>query len=226
MRQRFLWLITKRLTVLEGTAEFLSSLRVGGESSYAEFEDDGTLEFMGDATVWDDLRVSLERGKVAGANTPTWAKFQDNGAGSAGVYAYQFADGDEIWFSVQMPHGWKVASTIYPHLHWSPSSDVDPADNVGIGLEYCWVDIYEDFGNTTIITRDVSTGVNNNNAHLIHNFSTTGISGTGHTLSSVLHCRFFRQAAGADNYAAAIWGHEIDFHYEIDTVGSRQALSK
>lgn len=195
-------------------------------SDYTAIEADGTIEFNGDATVWDDLRVPLQRGRVAGGNNPDFIQFATDGAASNGVYVYSFDDGEEIFFSVQMPHGWKVGSTIYPHLHWSPSSDVDPADNVGIYLEYVWADIGEDFGNTTIIGQDVSTGVNNDKNHLIHNFDDAGISGAGHTLSSILHCRFYRAAAVGDNYADPIWAHEVDFHYEIDTVGSRQVTTK
>lgn len=193
--------------------------------NYTEIENDGTLRFVGDATVWEDLRVPLERGRPAGGNQPTWAQFKTNGAGSNGVYTWQFDDGDEIWFTVQLPHSWREGSVIYPHLHWSPSSDVDPSDNVGIGLEYTWADMDETFGNTTIITRDVPTGVNNQDEHLFHNFDEAGIDGTGHTISSILVCRFFRQAAASDNYADPIWGLEVDFHYEVARAGSREILT-
>jgi len=189
--------------------------------NYLDVESDGTIEFNGNATVWEDLRVSLERGKVAGGNVPTFAAV--NGTS---IYAYHFAANDEIWFSVQMPHAWKLGTTIYPHLHWMPTTDVDPSDNVRIILDYAWVNIGDDYPAPTTLTRDVPTGVNNAFNHRLHNFDDSGISGAGKTLSSVILCRFARGTAAADNYAGDIVGMEIDFHYEIDTVGSRQITTK
>jgi hypothetical protein len=170
--------------------------------------------------VWDDLRVSLDRAKAAGVNVPSWEAFKDD------VKAYSFDDGDEVFFSVQMPHAWKEGTTLYPHLHWCPEGDVDPSDNVGIGLEYSWAKIGDDFGASTTITRDVPTGVNAAFKHLLHHFDVSGIDATGKTISTVLMCRFFRQAAVADNYAGGIFGLEIDFHYQMDMAGSLQETSK
>ena len=121
---------------LDASSDFI---RMGDPTGgdYIEVESDGTIEFNGDATVWDDLRVSLDRAKLSGANTPTFEKMKDDGGGPAsnGVYAYNFDDDDELWFSVQMPHCWKQGSTIYPHLHWCSETDAT-GDDVGIGLEY------------------------------------------------------------------------------------------
>jgi hypothetical protein len=189
--------------------------------NYSEFENDGTLVFIGDAAVWDDLRVPLVTGRVAGANVPSFEVLTGN------TQAWNFDDGDEIFFTVQMPHSWKIGSTIYPHLHWCPESSVDPSDNVGIGFEYEWVGIGDTFSGTITITRDVPTGVGSALKHLVHNFDEAGIDGSSITgVSSMLNCRFFRQAAGSDNYAGGIFALEVDFHYEIDTIGSRGIISK
>jgi len=178
-------------------------------------------------TVWDDLRVPLETAKTRGAAVPDYTQYKDDGAASSGVYAYEFDDGDEIYFSVQMPHSWKEGSTIYPHIHWTPSSDVDPSDNVGIGLEYAWADINEDFpANTSAEERDIPTGVDNADAHLLHDIPEAGIDGTGHTISSILLCRLYRQAAVSDNYADPIWIFEFDIHYEMDMAGSYGVTTK
>jgi hypothetical protein len=76
-------------------------------------------------TAWDDLRVPLLSSNAGGLNPPTVAMFRDNGAGSDGVFAYDFtqaADRD-LLFECQMPHAWKVGTTIYPHVHWSNKAD-------------------------------------------------------------------------------------------------------
>ena len=85
--------------------------------------------------VWDDLRVSVQTGKVPAANYPGWDQITDDGAGSVGTYAYHFADGEYIWLHTQLPHSWKEGTTIYPHIHFMTTSDVDPTDNFGIGIE-------------------------------------------------------------------------------------------
>jgi hypothetical protein len=55
----------------------------------------------------------------------------------------------------------------------------------------------------------------------------TGIDGTGKTLSSMIICRLYRDVSDAnDTYASDAFLLEIDFHYEIDTVGSRTELTK
>ncbi|MBF0119976.1 MAG: hypothetical protein HQK79_14170 [Desulfobacterales bacterium] len=192
--------------------------------NYSEFEADGTLKFNGNATVWEDLRFPLSIAKIPAVSAPSWTKIADNGAGSTGVYAYNFSDGEYVFFTVQIPHARKPDSSIYPHIHFATTSDVDPSDNFGIGLEYFWIDITGTFSNTTIITKDIATGVNSSKKHQIGSFD--AIVGTGKGISSVLVCRLFRQAAGSDNYADDVTIFDIDFHYEIDTVGSRTETAK
>jgi hypothetical protein len=185
--------------------------------------------YAGDQTVWDDLRVSLSSARVPAASFPNYAKTHDDGEGSpsVGVYAYHFDDGEYIFFSVQMPHAWKEGSTIYPHIHFMCTTDVSPADNFGIGLEYLWTDIDDDAAATTsAVEIDISTGVNSQWQHQIANLSATGIAGTGKGLSSILQCRLYRQAAVADNYADQVVITDFDIHYEKDTHGSRGIVTK
>jgi len=61
----------------------------GGD--YLDISKNGTLRLQGDATVWDDLRVSLDRAKITGANVPTFGAVN-----STSIYAYHFDAGDEI----------------------------------------------------------------------------------------------------------------------------------
>ena len=183
--------------------------------------------YAGNQTVWDDLRVSIAGARVPAANFPGYSQVNDNGDSSVGVFAYHFADDEYVFFNVQMPHSWKEGSTIYPHIHFQTTSDVDPADNFKIGLEYQWTNIGDDqAANTTIISRDISTGVDSDEKHQSAGISTTGIDGTGKTISSVMLCRLYRAAADSDNYAGDIVIIDFDIHYEKDTHGSRYWDSK
>lgn len=198
----------------------------GGNTS--EIEADGTLTFNNDATVWDDYVVALGPNNWKGSsNNPTLTKLADDGAGSQGVYAYVFGDGDEAIITAQMPHRWLEGSRIYPHVHFYCLTDVDPTDNFGIEFEYWWSDIGEDFPtNTTLVSEDTSTGINTQYMHQITNVPSAGIDGTGHTISSVLVCRIKRVAGTSDNYAGGIVFLDWDIHYQIDTVGSRTISAK
>lgn len=198
------------------------------EQDYSEFEADGTLEFNEAATVWDDYVTPLSRALFGGAaNDPTLTKVADDGAGSGGVWAFVFGDGDEVLACVQMPHSWKEGGTIYPHIHFFTMTDVDPSDNFDMDFEYWWADIGEDFpANTTLVTTTHATGVNSQFQHQAGNLTAAGIDGTGHTISSVLHIRIERQASAGDNYAGGVVISDFDIHFEKDTVGSRGITSK
>ena len=201
--------------------------KFGNTSHNTEFESDGTIKFNGDATVWNDFVVELSSAKIPAANAPNWAKVADDGSGSTGVYAWHFDDGEYIEFHIQMPHDWKEGSTIYPHVHFECTSDVDPTDKFDLELEYFWVDIGEDRpANTTLENRECETGVNTDTQHQIVNIPENGIDGTGHTISSILICRLERVAAASDNYADQIIIYDADVHYEVDSIGSRGVTSK
>jgi hypothetical protein len=200
----------------------------GGTTDYSEFEADGTLEFNGAATVWADYVTPLSRALFGGAaNDPTLTKVADDGAGSAGVWAFVFGDGDEVLATVQLPHSWKEGSTIYPHIHFFTMTDVDPSDNFDMDFEYWWADQGEDFpANTTLVTTTHATGVNSQYLHQLGNLTVAGIDGTGHTISSVLMIRIGREASVGDNYAGGVAILDFDVHYEKDTIGSRGIISK
>ena len=213
-----------------GSDLFISGVgKIGSSANNSEFESDGTLKFNGDATVWTDYVTPLTKATFGGAaNDPTLTKIFDDGAGSGGVWALVFGDGDEVLVTVQMPHSWKLESTIFPHIHIVCLTDVTPTDHFAIEFEYTWCDQDEDFAaNTTLETIDeIDTGINTQYKHQLVNIPTAGIDGTGHTLSSILMCRIKRVAASTDNYAGGIAILDFDVHYEIDTVGSRLILTK
>lgn len=185
------------------------------------------VAYSGDRTVFEDLRVSLVTAKVPASSAPDFEQVNDDGSGSTGVFGYHFADTEYIFFTVQLPHAYKEGSTIYPHIHFQTTSDVDPADNFGIGLEYQWTDVNEDeAANTTSIEIEISTGVDSLGKHQVADLATSGIDGTDKKISSVLLCRLYRLAAVGDNYADDVIITDFDIHYEKDTHGSREIWTK
>lgn len=221
--------------VIGGTQEG-DELRLQGVVSandYTAIEPDGTVRFAGTATVWEDLRVPVTSTKLSGSKDPDFAKAYDNAGGtSQGVFTYFFdkATEEEVYFSAQLPHTYKEGSDIIAHVHWFPVANGVSGRTVSWGLEYLWTNMGSTSGNTVIVYANDTIqedAVLAADKHYLTNFA--ALSGTGKTISSMLLCRIFRDATGAgltDDYDNDVGLLEIDFHYEIDTTGSRGVLEK
>lgn len=177
---------------------------------------------------WDDLRVALSTAKPGATNPPGFSKLKDDGAGSTGVFAYHFdaSTDEEVFFDVQLPHGFKEYSALLkPHLHWCPTTT--NTGNVRWGLEYTWANYTGTFGNSTIIyARQAGSGT----AYQHQIAAWSGIVATGMTISSVMLCRLFRDAnatgADADDYTADAAALSFDLHIELDSLGSEREYTK
>lgn len=203
---------------------------VGG--NYTDVATDGFISFKGTATIWDDLRVEPVI-RAAGSNDPTFTKWFDNGAGSRGVFLYNLTDAitasqKEIFFSVQLPHSWK-GTIIYPHVHWIPSV-AGVAQRPVFGMEYTWADIGSAFGNTSIIYTNSLVPNDTNLTQYRHYVSAfPGITPTTSQddISTVLMCRVFRYSGNAsDTYTGTCGMLYVDFHYEMDSLGSHTDFTK
>lgn len=186
--------------------------------------DTGAIELQGVATVWEDLRGPAHTLRAGGAGVPGFAQIKDNGAASTGVFAFHFDDTAEeyLFFGFQIPHAYKEGTDIYFHVHWAPTNA-----NVGTvrwGLEYTWANQAAVMANTVLVY--INQAVNNeDDKHIRTDFA--AISGAGKTISSMLMCRVFRHAGdGADTYVGDAALLEVDIHYERDTMGSREIVTK
>jgi len=133
-------------------------------------------------------------------------------------------------FTVQIPHTWKEGTTIYPHIHWTPKSSA--GGDVEWNFEYSWTNYDavtpQSFPAITTSTV-VATGPFTLGTHIITPLTTAnaGLDATGKKVSSVLVCRIWRNSSNtADTYNNHVGGISIDFHYEMDTFGSRSEYSK
>lgn len=185
--------------------------------------------------VYDDLRVPLAAGGRGVGNPPSFSQWKDDGAGSVGVYAWHFGDvavqanEEQLWFESQLPHKYKEGGDIEVHIHWTPAVGGALNEFVKWGLECTWANRNGTFGNTTIITSDASSGATattSGDTTLVadkHYVTELGdLNGAGKTVSSILSCRIFRNSShGDDDLAEDAVAFEVDFHFPIDTVGSR-----
>ncbi|WP_166962770.1 hypothetical protein [Yeosuana marina] len=194
--------------------------------NYTKITADGSLSYVGNATRWDDLKIPMNATNRGSSNQPEWLMWRNNN-GSQGVWLWSFSDGieEELYFVVQMPHGWKQGSDIYPHVHWTTQSG--KAGNVTWALEYTWSNVGVPFTAPVIIS---SSTITKGNATVPYNHNLTSlpvISAFDKTLSSILVCRFFRKGNdGGDTMSGEVQVFEIDFHYQIDSDGSNQEFEK
>jgi len=207
-------------------------LIIGSDTNNVTIDRVNAVRLSGDTTVWDDLRVPLATVRASGTKPPSFDVFKGN------TRAWAFSDEieaneEKIFFQCQMPHNWKLGSNIYPHIHWSPAENPAGPDNdvVRWELEYTWASINEAFPGTSTIYVNAEMGAADALKHLLHHFTdgvNNYISGAGKGLSSILNCRLTRASGNvADTYDGKdAFGIEIDFHYEIDSMGSNEEISK
>jgi hypothetical protein len=210
------------------TGEF----RIGNAAgtSYTEFEADGTLVFVGDAVVWDDMRVVPGSFDRPGASDPAIVAYAIGG-GAVNTYLWEFAKNNIASFTVQLPHNYKVGTDIYAHIHWTPGTRGNEENGAMVGwkIDYTWASIGGAFAAlATLDLQDACDGID----HLHQMTPDVIISAAGQGISSMLVCNVKRTDTGTDDtWASAVSGQlplllEIDFHYQIDTVGSRQRTAK
>ncbi|MBE0423144.1 MAG: hypothetical protein IBX66_04320 [Lutibacter sp.] len=229
---RFTTLATERMTI-----DNAGNTRIGDGTNNTFIEADGSLSYEGTATRYDDLTIPVTSTRIGAAGYEPSFEQQATGSGGRGVYVYYFAGGSteqELFFTVQIPHGRKYDTNIFPHVHWAPESDLG-SSGVVWALEYNWANLGEVLGTTQIIYGSSKTsligGPASANTHLITAFaggeSDGGINGNGKTLSSMLICRIFRATSHADDtYTGKAGLLQIDFHIEYDADGSRQFYIK
>jgi hypothetical protein len=176
------------------------------------------------ATAWDDIRVPVTSLKAAGVKDPGFSMFMNNG-GSIGVYCYQFdkASEEELFFTLQMPHSYKLGTDLHPHVHWGVNTVPAGGTTVRWGLEYTMTTISGTFSAPVIVYTDATDPVTRY-THLLGEM--TDINGSGlNSVSAMLLGRVFRDVAN-DNFDNDAALFEIDFHYQMDTLGSKTELSK
>ena len=177
--------------------------------------------------VWDDLRVPISAIRVGSAFPPDFSAW----LGNLMLYWFDPTSAEQVYFVAQLPHKYKSETDLHPHVHWVPKSTGGAGEVVSWGLEYTWASIGQTFPSPTTIYGNTHTPADDpvvqDRQYLTE---LTAISGTGKTtVSSMLVCRRFRDATGAgatDDYTDDAGLLEFDFHFQIDTQGSRQEYVK
>jgi hypothetical protein len=179
-----------------------------------------SLPFAALPHLWEDLRFPSNA--LAQGATPADPIVY----GPSGAVRIRGFDGaqttESLDFQAQMPHAWAEGTDLEPHIHWCPTTA--DAGNVIWRLDYYWLNVNGTIPALTQIDTGAVAASGTAWQHLLAELPT--IAGAGHLLSSMLMCRIWREPTGSDTYPADAGLLEIDFHYRIDSAGSRQEFTK
>jgi hypothetical protein len=191
--------------------------KIGVGADFFEVEADGTAKFNGAGTVWDDAQVTIGMTRFAGASDPTWTAYK-----GGLVLAFNKAQDNIVYFTLQLSHKYKLNSNIEFHVHTA-----HPDGNVGDTtwhLTHSIADLNTDFPAESMVNKSIASPADADK-HELHQFSTNIGSGGG--LSTLILCSLQREGTDpADTYDNDVYVVAIDFHIEMDTVGSRQMAVK
>jgi len=176
---------------------------------------DGTTSSTIKSTNWADLRVPLESTRINPVTSrPVYTNFQGS------TFAYLFAPTtlDAVHFTAQLPHAYKYGTNLHPHVHWAPDST--NTDDIVFVLE-CGLGEEDGIFTQTYFSTSTVAGGGTINQHTLTDFAEIDGSALD-SLSPLINCTMKRDGAdGADTFTGNVWGFEVDFHYQLDSLGSR-----
>jgi len=203
---------------------------IGGSSNYIEIEADGTLEFKGNATIWNDANMGAAMLSKPAASQPDEDNFMDEGGGDTGITTLAFAIGEKVSGSFEIPHSYKTGTNFTFHVHWQGIAAPSGTDNVQWRLVYT---IGRDDETLDAATTVDSTDTAISTQYDFYRSDITEVDGStkGNNSGNVQMGDQFlfsleRVAATGDAYAGDALVATIGIHYEEDTVGSRLITTK
>lgn len=160
---------------------------------------------------WDDLRFPAANLKSGSSGVPSW----DNTNG-----LQEFDIDDYLFCQVQLPHAWKVGSTLKPHFHWSKITSA--VGNVNWQLEYKWAKLGQVIDGSFTVLNDETPDVSDEDTAYHHALTAVGeiIPPADVGISDMLICKLSRIAAVGTEYGTDAALFEFDIHYQIDSFGS------
>jgi len=199
--------------------------KAGDGTNYTETEADGTLVFNGDATVYEDLQVSISNVRIPPSNAPTWRQYDHGIVGGVTFPVLGFALNELVYFDVQTSHSMKLQTILDNHVHFMTPTD-GTGDNFKFQLDVIAAPINGSWAAPTGTPFTVQYAITGDytNAHKI--FEMADIPAVNTTVSTLYKCKLTRIAASADEYASEVYVEFTDCHYKKDTIGSRLENAK
>jgi hypothetical protein len=164
---------------------------------------------------WADIVSELYlRG---GPSSPSVAQYK------SGIYLYELMPNDtlEVFSNFHIPHTWKPGTMLYPHIHFTTSSN--EAGVVRWGFEYTWARRHDSSGFKTFpatqtISVDFTIPANSADTHFVCEAPNLGgIDGTNIEVDAMVLMRIYREGAHEnDTFPDSVFGITADLHIEVD----------
>lgn len=174
---------------------------------------DEQLQVFDFFNVWDDLRIPVTASKLGSQDKP------DFDYTNIGLLFPQNSTSEFICTIVQMPHAYKVGTSIYPHIHFVQTSSSVPV----FKMTYRWYDGGGDpsVSFTTITTNSLRFTYTSGSLSQVASFPPIVCPITN--ISSILDVKIYRD----DNVVTGdVLVKEFDIHYQLDTLGSKTVSVK
>jgi hypothetical protein len=190
------------------TLDVSGNFKVGSTQGNVTIDTSGNLVLNENATTFNDFLVPLVTSKQGQIDKPIF---------NYNEVAYMFPQNDPteiLYFTIQMPHSWKMGSLLYPHVHYKqaiqtqlPVFKLDyKMFNIGESMPSTWKTVVMD--TSVVAWVDSSTHQMNDGA---------AIDASSYRISALLLCKLYRD----DNVITGpVTTWQFDIHYEIDGFGS------
>ena len=161
---------------------------------------------------WRDNVVMLNLGQGGGVAEPDFISF----IGSMKQWAFDRSNIEELYITFHIDHDYNPDTSIFPHVHWSPSNANSGVVRWGLEMSVAKGHSQEAFTSTTTIYIEQESG----SIDRLHNVAeqASGILGGGVLEpDAILICRIFRDATHAnDTYNSDAFALSVDLHYQVD----------
>jgi len=170
---------------------------------------------------WDDVVIPVQSTYKPQADPPTVGYYRNG-------IIYEFNTDDTIYFTIQLPHGYKVGSDVGIHFHFLISDAI--ADGTSyepeFELSYNVAEINGDFNAADGVnpSSKVLAGPISEDTHMIWDMLDISYASYPMSLSSLILCKL--QLIGKDGYPGTINILSVDAHVLKDTIGSSSETSK
>lgn len=179
--------------------------------------------------VYTSVDIPVSSMAAVSPRQPEWKPFPPPGSTTtAPLFAYtdNASLEQELFFTVQVPHGYVEGSNIAFYMHYAYVTNT-VGQAAKFGLEYTWANQNALFNPPSTVYRVLTSTNNDASYHYWVGFP--AISGVGKTLGSMLVCRVFRNSSSADDtyigggYVALLG---VDMTCEVNTLGSTSRTVK
>ena len=181
--------------------------------NYTKIDSNGNFSFVGAATMFEDLNFSPLSAAV-GVSAPDMVTI-NNTLHREFTSSNNQSCGD----SHELPHSYKLGSTIQPHLHFFLKSG-ESSGTTGVTFTFYWElrqTTGTTSGNVTISATSAELAANGNMLN-VYGASFAGAT----TLGAQLLVTIARTAGDAGDVVVTTFG----VHYEIDSIGSKEITTK